>query len=79
MIFFLWGIAFLIFMVMAIKFGFFLLSPVIFIIGVLWNMILSLIEAVFHAFLSLFRKNKAVGLIATIIIVMVLYRIFFRY
>jgi hypothetical protein len=79
MIFIIWGFAFLIFMYMAIKFGFFLLSPVVFIIRLLWDMVVSFVHFIVDAYLSMFRKNKIVGIIVTIIIVIVVYNIFFRY
>jgi hypothetical protein len=37
------------------------------------------VHFIVDAYLSMFRKNKIVGIIVTIIIVIVFYNIFFRY
>lgn len=76
MMFLFWGISLILFMIMAVKFGLFLLTPVFWVVGFVWNLIVSCAGAIFHACFSLFTKNKLIGIIIAVIIAAAAYRCF---
>ena len=74
MMFIFWGLSLVAFFILSIKFGLFLLRPVFWLVAYLWNTIVSIVEHIVHAYLSLFGKSKILGAVVTMILAAVLYR-----